>query len=546
MSDVIATVEAISSSWETKRKSGTYGITKHYFHKISGGIYAHKTMLELLPAGSEYVSLFVGVLKSVVGASANHEKIVAGIAKSISEITDVADGCVRWCQLYNTEKVQMLIAKLYAHIFLFLKDAMFWYRKRSWKRALDSFREDFYEHFADSVSNIRYIGNQVKQQAELGRSADVRVTREAVEQMQDDSSDIRLFASGQARQTAELAAKWDAFERRAAMEDERRRVLVLESQQKLELLASRIGTTMFDLLETRATEWKEILEAKLKSQALTDSKMLLAAAPANSGEIDYLEQAPAGREAYLSASRDLELYFDREQIRGPSSSSSAVHVVSEVSYRLQDFVVEARDRCLAIAGSTLLDREGVSTMTKVASSFVDHTDDIGFPVISWFCSQPAVDLDHNATSSEMGAMISLIYTLVRQLIELLPLKPPKPLAVDIDGLRTLDGSPTSIDTALFLLRDLVRNVDFPLFIVVDGLQWLDDVSTSAHLDGLVAALVDPRAETDDEGAPLSVRVLFTTTGRSHALLRTLDTRFYLLAEEGGRNRRRTGGIPIIF
>lgn len=167
-------------------------------------------------------------------------------------------------------------------------------------------------------------------------------------------------------------------------------------------------------------------------------------------------------------------------------------------------------------------------------------------MVSWFCELREVSSTRSGVSPETKALLSLLYALIRQLIELLPLKPKDPINVDMNEIRSLDGSTSNIDAAMRLLQDLIMQMDAPLFIVVDGLQWLDDVSTNSYLLELVKTLTSAGASThrpDNYKVPL-VRILFTTTGRSHALLDALDAGEYLLADEGGHSRRSTGRNPF--
>jgi len=86
-----------------------------------------------------------------------------------------------------------------------------------------------------------------------------------------------------------------------------------------------------------------------------------------------------------------------------------------------------------------------------------------------------------------------------------------------------------------------------VFIVIDGLQWLDDIGTMKPLSELIATLtkdvVDGRASSETGQDAQDIRVLLTTTGRSHALLENLEPSTYLLADTGGRNRRGAAGNP---
>lgn len=548
VNDIVQFIAEMSAKWETDRKSGKYGRIKQYFHKFCAELNSHSNLLELLPAGSEYVSLFTGTLNSIIRASVNHETIALGLSRSLSELTNIVAECKMVRHLYDTEGVQMLIANLYAHIFLFLKDAMEWYLDKQWKRILRSLRQDFYEDFKEQLSDIRVIANQIKHRSDMGLSAEQRVTRLTVEQI---NADLRAFTSDRAGETAELQDSVRKLEQRIANDERRKQTLLLESPEKMESLAAFIVSHMVELLEGRAIEWieqRKILAVK------PEDEMYSPINPVEASPTRLALQGSVGREEYLAASRDLELHFDSHQIRRHVELGAQVSVSREVSDRLRSFVSDGHEPVLAMAGSTSLDHHGLSTMAKVAASFVGHAIDIGLPTISWFCGLSRDVKENTGLTREATALISMTYALIRQLIEILPLRLGVPLGVSTDDLVNLGKTGMTsetlsmFETALSSLAQLISQIDVTTFIVIDGIQWLDDVSTSPYLNELIKVLV--RAAADNHQArgqqrPV-VRVLLTTTGRSRSLLRALENNVYLLADRASRQRERRTGSRLAW
>lgn len=544
INDVIQVIVGVSSSWD-ERKRGKYGLTKHYFHKFCAELSAHSNLLELLPYGNECVSLFTGTITSIVKASVNHEDIAFELSKGLSEITDVVCECTRVCQLYNTEAVQMHIANLYAHIFLFLKDAMSWYLDKHWKRVLRSLRQDFYDDFEEQILNIQRIAVQVKHQADMGLGAEQRVTRLAVEQMQATVTDWRVFADGHARDTAEIQESIRRIERRAATEDRRKQVLAIESPERIAALSASIAANMVDLLEERAGEWTERRQIYASFEQV-DAR--------NLDEVDSSSVAPiqpkdlVGREEYLAASRNLELLLDDQHVRQYVELEAQISVSSEISNCLRSFVSDGDQPILAIAGATHLDSRGLSTMTKLAASFMGHAIEIGLPTISWFCDLKGVVESPPESTREVTALLSLTYALIRQLIEMLPLKPKEPIGIKIEEIAGLGDNLETFDVALRVLAELISQLDMTTFIVIDGLQWLDDVSTSQYVNDLLGVLQRSVTQNchESSGQKPLVRMLLTTAGRSHTILDTLETHLYVLADEGPRSRQRKRGRQLVW
>lgn len=67
--DVFDLMNNISTQFEDKRKRGPTGLINRYFRQSCEQLKAHDTLLSILPEGSEYVSLFTGVLKSIIKVS---------------------------------------------------------------------------------------------------------------------------------------------------------------------------------------------------------------------------------------------------------------------------------------------------------------------------------------------------------------------------------------------------------------------------------------------------------------------------------------------
>ena len=105
-------------------------------------------------------------------AAANYEKIAAGLSRTLFEITEAVAVCAKECALYATEASIGNIAALYAHIFCFLRNAIEWYTKKSSRRLLSSFKEDFYENFEEQIADIKQISNLINREAQHASHSD--------------------------------------------------------------------------------------------------------------------------------------------------------------------------------------------------------------------------------------------------------------------------------------------------------------------------------------------------------------------------------------
>lgn len=99
--------------------------------------------------------------------------------------------------------MQVAIAKLYIAVFLFFGDAILWYKSSSASKVLHSLHRDFSERFRKSVDTIKDQAAAVRNAAELGSQAEVRVVRLDVEQLRGELNDARIGLSGDLRKLAE-------------------------------------------------------------------------------------------------------------------------------------------------------------------------------------------------------------------------------------------------------------------------------------------------------------------------------------------------------
>jgi hypothetical protein len=66
---LIGMVDTVAKEWQNKRAASRSGKFMKHFISFCETLDAHSAMLEVLPDGSEYVSLFTGTLKSIIHVS---------------------------------------------------------------------------------------------------------------------------------------------------------------------------------------------------------------------------------------------------------------------------------------------------------------------------------------------------------------------------------------------------------------------------------------------------------------------------------------------
>lgn len=59
-------VNKVANEWQNKRTASKSGKYMKHFTSFCETLKAHSSLLEILPDGSEYVSLFTGTLKTII------------------------------------------------------------------------------------------------------------------------------------------------------------------------------------------------------------------------------------------------------------------------------------------------------------------------------------------------------------------------------------------------------------------------------------------------------------------------------------------------
>ena len=132
-------------------------------------------------------------------------------------------------------------------------------------------------------------------------------------------------------------------------------------------------------------------------------------------------------------------------------------------------------------------------------------------------------------SNEVAELVSLLYSLIRQLAHQVPPFVEGDASSYREGFQLLDGSPASIPVGLELLQALASVSGSLCYCVIDQLQLLESPSTAKHLAGLIKIL-------REQAARMGTRVLFTTNGYCCALAQQTSVEERINASRSSQNR----------
>lgn len=176
------------------------------------------------------------------------------------------------------------------------------------------------------------------------------------------------------------------------------------------------------------------------------------------------------------------------------------HVSGEIVIRLQSWISAATTQTLWIIG-----KPGYPSECSIAAAHVTTiSSNAGFSALSFFLRPESLEPNSSRESSVVVHLITLLYSLIRQLISFLPESVED--AHDIRfALPLLDGTPESIPKALSLIQSLLKSAPPLLLCIFDGLQLLDHPKTNDFVDQLLGKFAG------DSGDRV-VKILLTTNG----------------------------------
>lgn len=192
----------------------------------------------------------------------------------------------------------------------------------------------------------------------------------------------------------------------------------------------------------------------------------------------------------------------------------------EVLEVIQDWIQSGNSRAVWVGGKS--QESYPSNMTTIAARVVSVLIDRGIPILCYFSSSEDDDrdaclrtrIDPGNTSGE-NILIDLIYSFIRQMISQLLPETRMPRKLSRDQFEGFDGSIETFESALKLFKQLFQHAPANIYIIVDGIERLDDdPACEPLLEELLMFLQDMRTNT---GSHRVVKLLCTTAGQCESL-----------------------------
>jgi hypothetical protein len=207
---------------------------------------------------------------------------------------------------------------------------------------------------------------------------------------------------------------------------------------------------------------------------------------------------------------NLEDFFYRDRVRGAYNTDAPLMVPTETMASLTEWTKLSDSRILSIAGPNFSGDELEDPMSMLAAKFIEFARGSEIPLVSYFCKLQR-GTPRGGNTREVQGVVELVYAMIRQMVEMVLPEFDSNKDFSKNRFSRLDGSGDTLGEAMAVLSDLIEVLPGKVFCIIDGIQWLDDRSTTVSLTSLVAAL---RTE--------KLKVLFTTSGESRGLLHSLS------------------------
>lgn len=148
----------------------------------------------------------------------------------------------------------------------------------------------------------------------------------------------------------------------------------------------------------------------------------------------------------------------------------------------------------------------------IAASVIKSAIKISIPLVHIFCDWPG--------KIEEKVVVNILYSMIRQLVDILPLKVETSSDFSTARFANLDGSFQTWDEALSICAELFIEVPSPLLVIIDGIEHVGLGTSRKNIESLLGVLNAHLSRVrEHDKSPKIFKVLFTTAGNCASLNR---------------------------
>ncbi|XDG07409.1 hypothetical protein ABKA04_007024 [Annulohypoxylon sp. FPYF3050] len=423
-----AAVRQAQTQWEKKREKG-FGRAKAHLFSFLETMDEHKYLFSIIPNGDKYTSLITGVVTSIVKASVNHESIAEGFSRALQEISKDLNFVRRGTRMCNTTETKGHVALLYREVFAFLCYTMKWYSS-SWNRFRKAFDNKFYDKNVESrVKRIQGLVQRVRDEMKL-------VSDQMVHNIRSEQK------TGFVETNNHIDMRFDELKESL---DERLVTMahILREQMK-------IGQQMCSTLMASAQHELNNPEIEYLVSRVENATPSMAARSSNANSVMTREDVD-----WLKQSLSPFIDGQRDNISNAMIADMPL-IPNEVAIDVQNWA-QSQDSSLLWVEGPAYEAFG-QALPSIGCRIWAISEDLSIPCIGFF-AKTKYAFESRAMSMKDAGIVSMLYSIVAQLVIVVPEMFETVQGLQRNKLQELDGTIESIPTALEALKALLSVVE---------------------------------------------------------------------------------------
>ncbi|KAK3947204.1 hypothetical protein QBC32DRAFT_385248 [Pseudoneurospora amorphoporcata] len=582
-------VSQAESAREVDKTSG-FGAIRERLRNLVQALDDHKYLFEIIPKGDKYLCLFTGVVSFLSKATANYQKICDSFSMALQEIGNQLQYVRQCADISDSHNMRRRVGQVYVEIFKLLCQALGWLKSRK-IRFTAALKWNFHsKHVQPFVGSIQNAIQRLRDEVDLIASKNTQIIKEDTTTLRDDTKELKdgnrfLMDIGYAiLQELGRGSRNDSAETSQGKLAQMGALLGVSSVNTLSSVEAahdhnlrailqnahlvNLYTPMLDSahmarpdqepesqssigqeVESIDTECENKSSTKLRSSGVSDFN------PADMVEEPLMHRSDLEQHIHNLLARYLE--DGRTDVARNPRDSSFTTLPSEVLIGLQKWISARRSTMVWVAGEDVAPFG--SGLSVAALQLCEISKEIGIPCISFICKQrysfsvpfsannkPGAAARRGLDGQEAG-LIALLYTVIAQLIHLLPDDPfPANPVLEKSNFEKLDGTMASAPVALQIMRELASYAPPSLIWILDNVQLTENRATRPHLKAFMDFLREQERKTNaahQEGKMPYSKVCFTTDGNSLLLNTTTNARTERI-DASRMAQRRSPGRPL--
>ncbi|KAJ4293630.1 hypothetical protein N0V90_008914 [Kalmusia sp. IMI 367209] len=494
------------------------------YKKMCENLNKYSGLFKFVPSGDKYISLLTGTIETIVEATVNHTKIGQGFADAIERITRELDYCslsifiVRSRPEVHRDRVRAKVTGVFTLCFKFLAPYARWCASR-FERFKGALNKNYYqdtvegpleallarsgelerENAMQGLENLINLDGKVD-----GLSGDLGEVKELMKNLSKKLEDRDEKTSSAPLDGPAILAGMASMQ----MEIRKLRELGEKANGQNELAARKYMQEQADEQRAKKTNfhWRTAIQG-LKKGAIPPPANLGSRRVRNWNDIEAASH-------FLEVVADTGYPIDIRQLQD-------FRIAPHVFQPLEDWMATQESGWLWMRGP--LGHSKLSEVSTASYYTVIVSERLKIPLLSYrfkadeYGLAESVDSNTEKRSVEMDRFVLMAYSMILQMVWLLPEEVETDVDLSSARFQRLDGSTESLLDAFNLIEALLSFMPQMLIVVLDGFQFVDNDS-GTYGDGTHGYLELFLEILRLAGTNRALKLLITSDGRCRTLL----------------------------